>query len=289
MTAVSDPRRRAACGSAGRWAATALIVVGAGLIVRGPADELSGQWRQHQLAASTDIAVSRYRNAVVAAYDSVSTDPEARLVSFEFGAVPTTADGRLLLSSAEPTAPQSTGAHPGSGGRPSVLADDAARPGVYISQQAAAPAGDLTPRAPTPTEREEFTGAIIHIPKVGVSQAVVSGVSREHLKAGPGHYPGTALPGHAGNVVISGHRTTYTRPFIDLDVLVAGDEVVVDTREGSFRYLVESSHVVAPDDAGLLRASGRSLLTLTTCTPKGTADQRLIVIAVLDGDPVGQS
>ena len=43
------------------------------------------------------------------------------------------------------------------------------------------------------------------------------------LKEGPGHYPGTPLPGQAGNSAIAGHRTTYGAPFNRIDELVTFD------------------------------------------------------------------
>ncbi len=87
-------------------------------------------------------------------------------------------------------------------------------------------------------------------------------------------------------MVISGHRTTYTRPFHDVDLLAPGDPIIIDTPSGSFRYIVERQYVVEPTDLSPLLATEEATLTLTTCTPKGSARQRLIVVARLDGAPV---
>ena len=265
-----------------------MVVLGVALVARPGVDELVGQWRQHDLAAVTDASVSRYRNAVVAAYAVTTSDFEDALVSFEIGAVPTTADGRRLMPGAAVPTTATSGRFHGSGRTPAELTADAPLPGVYVTQRDAVRdvAAPSTGTATTGDGSTRLQGAIIRIPKIGLSQAVVDGVSRGHLKNGPGHYPGTAIPGYSGNAVISGHRTTYTKPFLDLDLLAPGDEVIVDKHEGSFRYLVERSHVAAPDDIRPLQATDRPVLTLTTCTPKGTADQRLIVVAVLDAEPL---
>jgi sortase A len=250
-----------------------MIVAGSVLIARPVVDRLAGEWRQQELAAGNDAAIPRYRNAVRAAYGVLVDDFEDALVSYEVGARPTSADGREIVPVALPA---------------EVDRSTARRAGLTVRSMGAAAPPPLRAAEPAAAAQPEavFPEAIIRIPKIGLSQAVVAGVSREHLKDGPGHYPGTALPGFRGNVVISGHRTTYTQPFFDLDLLGAGDAIVIDTPAGSYRYLAESSHVVSPDDVSLLAATDRPVLTLTTCTPKGTARQRLIVVAVLDGQPL---
>jgi len=134
--------------------------------------------------------------------------------------------------------------------------------------------------------------ALLTIPRLGpgYGKAVVEGVSHEDLKKGPGHYPGTALPGALGNTVLSGHRTTYGAPFGRLDELRVGDPIVLRTRAGTFTYRVLRSEVVDPTDIAVIlpvprhpgAAPAQRLLTLTTCTPKYSARQRLIVTAVLD-------
>jgi sortase A len=133
--------------------------------------------------------------------------------------------------------------------------------------------------------------AILRIPRFGPDYApvVVEGVGVTDLQEGPGHYPGTALPGQLGNVVVSGHRTTYSHPFGRLDELRTGDPIVVDVADRSFTYRVTQSLVVAPDDlAAILPVPNhpgarptRRLLTLTTCTPKFSASSRLVIHAEL--------
>lgn len=87
------------------------------------------------------------------------------------------------------------------------------------------------------------------------------------LKKGPGHYPGTPLPGQPGNSGIAGHRTTYGAPFSELQRLEAGDDILVTTRQGQFRYEVDRTVVVRPDQVEVLDPTEEARLTLTTCTP----------------------
>ncbi len=126
----------------------------------------------------------------------------------------------------------------------------------------------------------------MEIPKIGLEKHVVEGVGVPDLKKGPGHYPGTAMPGTAGNAAIAGHRTTYGAPFFDLDQLAPGDPIFVTTSLGRFRYDVRETKIVAPDDAWVLDPTDDNRLTLTTCEPKYSAAKRLIVVADLVGDPL---
>ena len=133
--------------------------------------------------------------------------------------------------------------------------------------------------------------AVIRIPVLGKKYAkvVVEGVRRGDLKKGPGHYPGTALFGQLGNVVISGHRTTYGAPFNRLDEVHTGDVIVIETRTQWFTYTVRKTSVVSPHAVEVTYAvpgekgavPTKRLLTLTTCNPKYSARTRLIVMGEL--------
>jgi sortase A len=136
---------------------------------------------------------------------------------------------------------------------------------------------------------------IIEIPKIGERQYIVEGIDVNDLRQGPGHYPSTPYPGQAGNVAIAGHRTTYGHPFGDLDQLAVGDEIkITDQTETTYVYKVNHDpFAVSPDDGDVLLPTpdpgspGRFLptLTLTTCNPKYSAAQRLIVTASLEVPP----
>ncbi len=124
---------------------------------------------------------------------------------------------------------------------------------------------------------------VIAIPKIGLSMVVVEGTGTSQLEAGPGHYPTTPLPGEAGNVAIAGHRTTYLHPFYNLNELVPGDAIVIDTVQGIFLYYVLTSMAVSPTDVAVAFPSPTPTLTLTTCNPRYSAAQRLVVHAALVG------
>lgn len=123
----------------------------------------------------------------------------------------------------------------------------------------------------------------IIIPRIGVDTVVVEGTSASALRAGAGHYPSTPLPCEVGNVGIAGHRTTYGRPFHDLDVLEPGDRIVLETPIGRCTYeMREVPFIVPPTQVDVVaNTPDQATLTLTTCHPKGSARQRLIVQAVM--------
>ena len=131
--------------------------------------------------------------------------------------------------------------------------------------------------------------AILRIPAIGMEKTVVEGVGVSDLKKGPGHYPTSPLPGQPGNAAIAGHRTTYGAPFYNFDQLQVGDEILVRTVQGEFRYVIDRTTVVRPDQVEVLDATEEARLTLTTCHPRFTARQRLVVSAVLTGEPAPAS
>jgi sortase A len=127
--------------------------------------------------------------------------------------------------------------------------------------------------------------ARIVIPKIAVDAVVFEGVERAVLKQGPGHMPWTPLPGQPGNAVISGHRTTYGRPFYDLDQLVVGDTIQVETSLGIHLYEVREVLVVLPTDVWVTEDKPGAWLTLTTCNPRFSARERLVIQAALIEGP----
>lgn len=141
---------------------------------------------------------------------------------------------------------------------------------------------DFYPEQP-PESGEEL--AFLRIPEIGVDEVLFEGVDVETLRKGPGHMPGTPLPGQPGNAVISGHRTTYGRPFFDLDLLSPGDRIEVSTATGTHVYSVREIHVVQPTDVWVAADRPGGWLTLTTCNPKFSARQRLVVWAEMVSGP----
>ena len=151
-----------------------------------------------------------------------------------------------------------------------------------------------TPDAsPTASARPELGDALalLYMPALGDDWhwAVVEGVGRSDLKKGPGHYPDTALPGEVGNFAVAGHRTTYGSPFADIDELDPGDRIVAQTASGWFVYEVDDSEIVRPRQSDVIAPvpnepgaePTESRITLTTCHPRFSAAQRLIVYGTL--------
>jgi len=136
----------------------------------------------------------------------------------------------------------------------------------------------------------------IVIPRVDVREMVVEGVDTESLRKGPGHYPDCRRgftkplctdqeeiwPGEVGRVIISGHRTTYGAPFYEIDRLREGDEIRLQTKWGDFTYEVTGSEIVPPNAKDIATpVSDKPELVLTTCNPRFSAAERLIVSAEL--------
>jgi sortase (surface protein transpeptidase) len=173
--------------------------------------------------------------------------------------------------------------------------------------------------APAPTPIEVSLGqpfAVLHIPRLGAdwSRVLVEGTAEVQLTQGPGHYVDTALPGEQGNFAVAGHRVGRGSPFLDLDQMRPGDPIVVETAGDWFVYRVlgdpatgdvgadpsgiPGQQTVRPVDVAVISpipggpADGPAdgaYLTLTTCHPKYSAQQRLIIHARLDGAPLSKA
>ena len=153
-------------------------------------------------------------------------------------------------------------------------------------------AADVPPETPAqvafyPEDQPERGAAMafIRIPSIGVDEVVFEGVDRETLKSGPGHMEGTPLPGQPGNSVLSGHRTTYGRPFFDFDLLTIGDDIEVETAVGAHVYRVREMIIVQPTDVWVTGDRPGGWITLTTCNPKFSARERLVVFAEMVEGP----
>ena len=125
---------------------------------------------------------------------------------------------------------------------------------------------------------------------------VVEGVTADELKLGPGHYPSCGagfepplctkydetFPGEKGRMIISGHRTTYGQPFWSLNEMERGDPIHFETQWGDFTYRVTHKEVVAPDSKAIVVTSDDYEVVLTTCNPRFSAAERLIVYGELE-------
>jgi sortase A len=128
----------------------------------------------------------------------------------------------------------------------------------------------------------------IKMPAIHVDTVVVEGTTPTALRAGAGHYAQTPLPCEKGNVAIAGHRTTYGKPFADIDQLRVGDQIELNTPVGGCVYqLKKAPFVVDKADLSVLNQTSDKTLTLTSCHPKGSAAKRIIVKAVWVKDLAG--
>jgi len=141
-----------------------------------------------------------------------------------------------------------------------------------------------TPRAPTSFQPGDVVGRIV-VPRMDLDAPLVEMADvddRENLNKGPAHLAGSALPGQAGNCVVAGHRTTYTRPFFSLDRMEAGDEIIlIDLARNSYEYAVFEVLIVDPDDVWVMEATPEPCVTLIACHPLYSAKNRIVVRAAL--------
>ncbi|HZD69602.1 MAG TPA: class E sortase [Actinomycetes bacterium] len=128
---------------------------------------------------------------------------------------------------------------------------------------------------------------VLEIPKIRLEKIVVQGANPAQLAKGPGHVQSTVMPGQPGTFAISGHRTTHGAPFYRLNELAKGDTITIVTRYAIYTYKVSRLQIVAPTAVEVLdnvRASDgtlRSQIVLTTCNPRFSASQRLVVFGDL--------
>lgn len=150
--------------------------------------------------------------------------------------------------------------------------------------------------------------ANLYIPRLGKDYAftIVEGTDDASLEKGPGHYNDTQLPGQVGNFAVAGHRVGKGEPFLNIDQLRPGDAIVVETKSSFAIYavkgdpasgdlsvrgadgvpgreIVDPSHteVIQPVPDHPAAKATEALMTMTTCEPKFTANQRMIVFSKL--------
>ena len=114
-----------------------------------------------------------------------------------------------------------------------------------------------------------------------INHYVVFGATLNKLEYGPGYILGTSLPGSGGNFAIAGHRTTYGAPFGNLDKTEVGDTILFQTNTNQYEYVITEVKIVSPDDTYVLGNFGDDRITLSTCHPKFSARQRLVVVGEL--------
>ena len=132
------------------------------------------------------------------------------------------------------------------------------------------------PRDPYAAEPIREIG-VIEIPKIGLRHTLYHGISLRNIDMGPSHWPGSALPGETGNVVIAGHRVTHSRPFRNIHQLVVGDLVHFEVAGVRTTYAVTGSEVVPPTAMHIVDQTPTPTGTLFACHPPGSARQRYVV------------
>lgn len=157
------------------------------------------------------------------------------------------------------------------GDAPSIAAENA-----VVLLPAGTPASAAGSK-PVPEGDGGWDGGRIRIPSLGIDSAVAEGVDLASLDSGVGHWPGTAMPGQPGNLVLAGHRTTHGAPFRRLDELAVGDGVVVGTGSRSTTYRVTGTEIVSPEQLDVARPTAEPTATLFACHPPGSARQRIVV------------
>lgn len=167
--------------------------------------------------------------------------------------------------------------------RRQLVAGQVAAPVQLINQPAA---GDQVPVpvqffAEEPAAAPGSPIAFLRIPAIGVDKVVVEGTGTEQLRTGPGHYPGTAMPG-SGTFGVAGYRFTYGAPFLRIGDLNATDKIYVSTADGLFTYRVTGTGTVESTDNSSLSAGAEDRLTITTTAASLGDDRRLVVTAELE-------
>jgi LPXTG-site transpeptidase (sortase) family protein len=139
---------------------------------------------------------------------------------------------------------------------------------------------------PNPANRVALTEfGRIQIPKIGVDQIVHEGIEQMVIDAGPAHWPGTANFGSWGNVVLAGHRTTHSEPFLRAAELAAGDQIILSDAVGTYTYHVTGIEVVPNTKLSIVDQTPGRNLTIFTCHPIGSSTERLVVHAQLMSAP----
>lgn len=162
---------------------------------------------------------------------------------------------------------------------------------------APAPADPAAQYGPAAVGAEPAAGAtigVVYIPRFGTGYTVpvVQGTTTAVLDSlGLGHYEGTAMPGAAGNFAVAGHRQTHGAVLDNIDALVPGDRIYVQTKAGYYVYVFRNSEIVLPSRTDVLlpvpaqptAKPMESYLTMTSCNPRFGSQERIIAYSLLEG------
>ena len=159
----------------------------------------------------------------------------------------------------------------------------------------AEPAAD--PGEPTvmavPVANKPFANLIV--PRLGADfkRPIAEGVGSTVLnnsRLGLGHYVQTQLPGQVGNFALASHRTAYGGAFHDINQLVVGDGIYIETPDGWYKYIFRDLQFVHASAVAVIQPTPQvtgveatqRLITLTTCNPLLSSAERMIAYGVFD-------
>jgi sortase A len=170
--------------------------------------------------------------------------------------------------------------------------------------QARAQQADATPPAPAEygepvvgpasyANGESF--AVMFVPRFGEGsqRRIAEGTGLDVLNSeylGVGHYPGTQMPGEVGNFAIASHRSAYGGGMHEIEQLQLGDAIYIQTKDGWYTYRFRDFEYVTPDTVDVLAPVPHHpeltptdrIITLTTCNPLYSTDERIIAYGVLE-------
>jgi len=136
--------------------------------------------------------------------------------------------------------------------------------GVFPLDLAASPLPATSGAAKHSVARKIVPVGRIDITRIGLVAPILEGTDADTLRRAVGHFPRTPLPGHTGNVALAAHRDTFFKPLRDIR---KGDEITLTTADGCYRYRVDSTQVVKPENVEVLDPTPEPILTLVTCYP----------------------
>ncbi|MBS1898161.1 MULTISPECIES: class E sortase [unclassified Microbacterium] len=150
------------------------------------------------------------------------------------------------------------------------------------------------PPVMSPPEDGVPWGAQMHVPRWGsdYNVEIAGGVTRPAtLDHGwIGVYPNSGMPGQVGNFSMAAHRTTWGKPFNQLDRLRLNDAIVIETEQGWYTYRFRTLEYVTPDSVDVLdpvpqapeAAPGGRYITLTACSPLYSLAERIVAYGVFE-------
>lgn len=126
----------------------------------------------------------------------------------------------------------------------------------------------------------------IVINSIEVEGAIYEGLDSHTMNKGFWHFPSSNLPGQKGNIVIIGHRYAKLPPnkdtFFNLDKVKVGDRIEVIQSDSQYTYIVTDTKIVEKNDTSVLQDYSDYRITLVTCSPLWTSQQRLVIVGKLD-------